>query len=350
MSRTLHRPEPVRFHAARPVDRSVPPELAAQRLRDGESLMLSDLYESGEPILAALERAMPLAPPDAPFAARQQARRARRAAALRLLVPIRDHQPALQDGRPMKLLSVLYPELSSFILPFVRVQELFGAWLRYKEGVHLAVLGHRLHPFYGTYVPTRTAHLELFGTWLSQHQGARGRAIDVGTGCGVLALMLTRAGYPKVLATDNNPNAIESVERELKRLQPAPPVTPFFGDLLGDGKNPVDLVVFNPPWIRGEIEGLLDTALYYDDEALFTRFFDQCAARLAPDGRVVLLFSNVQDLMQPDETHPIRAELERGRFRLVQKLQRRIKPGADEQGARRRTRERVEVWELARAT
>jgi len=228
------------------------------------------------------------------------------------------------------------------------VQELHGAWNRYQDGVRLAVLGHRIHPFYGTYAPTRVSHLELFGTWLSQYQGPRVRAIDVGTGCGVLALMLCRAGFERVLATDNNPNAIESVARELRRLASAPPIDLLHGDLLGEDTTPADLIVFNPPWIRGEIEGLLDSALYFND-GLFERFFEQACARLTPTGRVVLVFSNILELVQPDVPHPILAELERGRLRLVQKLHRKVKPSPTETGERRRTRERVEVWELAKA-
>ena len=44
--------------------------------------------------------------------------------------------------------------------------------------------------------------------------------------------------------------------------------------------------------------------------------------------------------------HPILSELERGRFKLVQKLQRKVKPAPGKDGRRRRTREKVEVWEL----
>jgi len=61
------------------------------------------------------------------------------------------------------------------------------------------------------------------------------------------------------------------------------------------------------------------------------------------------LFSNVIQLVQPDVPHPILSELDRGRFRLVQKLQRKVKGSPKPGGGRRRTREKVEVWELARA-
>ena len=45
-----------------------------------------------------------------------------------------------------------------------------------------------------------------------------------------------------------------------------------------------------------------------------------------------------------DDVDPIEAELERGRFVLDERLQRKVKPSPG-----RRTRERVEVWVLKRA-
>lgn len=57
--------------------------------------------------------------------------------------------------------------------------------------------------------------------------------------------------------------------------------------------------------------------MYYED-GLFERFFDQALKRLAPGGRVVLVFSNLIELVQPDVPHPIQTELDRGRFALVE--------------------------------
>lgn len=348
MTHFLLRPEPLLYPKAQPVDRVVSPRLAAERLRSGGTLIVTDLYHTGDQILSQLEGLMPAPPPSAPFSQRQAHRRAYREAALRLLAPIEDHRVALQEGGRIGFLQELYPELERFALPFVQVQELFGAWNRYEEGMHLAVLGYRLHPYFGTYAPTRVTHLELFGTWLSQYDGPRTTAIDVGTGCGVLALMLCRAGFERVLATDINPNAVESVTRELQRLNPPPPITVQCTDLLGEGPRITELIVFNPPWTPGEQEGLLDLALYFDDQ-LFERFFEQAFMRLSPSGRIVLVFSNVMTLLKPDAPHPIVTELARGRFRLVKKLHRKVKPSPTETGDRRRTREQVEIWELARA-
>ncbi len=243
------------------------------------------------------------------------------------------------------MIQELYPELRRFCLPFVQVQELHGAWGRHVEGTHLAVLGHKVHPWFGTYAPTRTTHLELFGTWLSQYQGSRGRALDVGTGCGVLALMLCKAGFEHVVATDDNPNAIESLRRDLQKIGPRP-LDLQVTDLLGEDTTPSDLIVFNPPWLMGDVDNLLDRALFYEDPSLFERFFDQASRRLAPGGRVVIVFSNLITLVQPDVPHPLETELNRERFRLVQKLHRKVKGSTDRQGRRRKTREKVEIWEF----
>lgn len=347
MTTRLHRPEPILRHNAAPVDQRTPPLKAAMRLRHGEQLIVTDLYKTGAEIIAKVQNMLRPPPSGASYADRQAARRLLRETSLRLLAPVAENRLALKDAQPNEFLAELYPEHTRFALPFVQVQELHGAWGRYREGVHLSVLGHRIHPFFGTYVPTRMSHLELFGTWLSQSAGARASAVDVGTGCGVLAFMLAKSGFERVLATDVNPNALESVARDLRRNPGTPPIELMCGDLLCEGQERFDLIVFNPPWMMGAPEGLLDESLYFES-GLFERFFTQAAERLSPEGRVVLLFSNVLQLVQPDVPHPILSELERGRFCLVHKRQRKVKPGRDASGARRRTRERVEIWELAR--
>lgn len=343
----LHRPDPV-LGRAPPAARSLPsPAEAAERLLDGGSLVVTDHYRTGLRILGQLRAQLDAPADDAPYGARKAFREAFDDAARRLLVPIRQHAVDVPGAPRNGFVAELYPKRTAFLLRFVDLERMNNAWERYDAGVHLAVLGHRLHPFYGTYVPTRTAHLELFGTWLSAYDGPRQHAIDVGTGSGVLALMLCRAGFEQVVATDTNPNAVESVRRELARLDPPPPITPEHADLLGTQERRADLVVFNPPWTQGTAEGLLDRALVFEP-GLFERFFDQAAQRLTPAGRIVLVFSNLIELVQPDVEHPIRAELRGTRFRLANKLQRKVKPLRTRDGRQRRTKERVEVWELAR--
>ena len=342
-------PPPLQPSRPRPIDQRTPVADALRRLQAGETLIVTDQYRTGTDLLARLRAALEVTDEGASYAARQAGRQHFRACAERLLAPVEQQRVALEGAPHIGFLREFYADTPRFALSFFALEDLREAWIRYDEGVYLAVLGRRLRPLYGTYMPTRTIHLELFTTWLSKYQGARGHAVDVGTGCGVLAFLLARAGFASVLATDINPNAVESVRRDVGRFSdPPPPVEPRVGDLLTDDPRLADLIVFNPPWTRGTPEGPLDQALTFE-AGFFERFFAQAATRLRPEGRVVLLFSNVIELVQPGEGHPIKAELKRGRFVQAQQLHCRVKPPPDRDGRVRRTRERIEVWELARA-
>lgn len=340
------RPEPVApaaAHAARAVHQAPSAAAAAERLAAGERLVVVDALQTGLEVLDALRAALGPPPPSADTHVRREFDARYRPLARNLVAPVRGPDAPLPGVGAIGFLDELYPERGELWLPLVDLQELHGQWERYARGVPMAVLGQPLRPFAGVYAPKRTVHLELFATWLAGWQGPRRRAVDVGTGSGVLALMLARAGFETVAATDCNPNAVESTRREVERHGLQEHVRPLHVDLLGSPREPVDLVVFNPPWTQGPVRHPLDRALYFDDD-LFERFFDAAHQHIGAEGRVVLLFSDLLRLVQPDVPHPIEAELERGRLRLVQKLRRRVPQAA----GGRRTRERVEVWELAR--
>ena len=284
----LLRPEPVTAYGAERF-KGGDVKGAAEALRRGNRLALRGHYRTGAQILDALSRLMPAPDHAASYDARLAHQRAFRQAATGLIVQIKSGRVALEGAQEIGFLKTLYPEFEGpFFLPLVEVQALTGAWGTYKKGTMLPVLGHKLHPFYGTYVPTRQTHLELFGTWLSQYAGEKGRAVDVGTGCGVLGLMLAKSGFKHVDATDINPNAIESVRRHLKRLEVRPPLRPRVADLLGRGEGRYELIVFNPPWLQGEVDDYLDRALHFNDD-LFERFFRAAPARLEDEGRIVIL-------------------------------------------------------------
>jgi len=343
---SLYRPAPIVARTGEPVHRRVHFDRSARQLLAGETLWVRDHYGTGVGVIDALVAALRPPADTAPYGAKQRYRDAYRDHAFRLIAPIKAGAVALPGAPQIGFLAELYPDHDDFWLPFPEVRDLAFAWHRYNEGVPMPVLGHRLHPFYGAYLPKRTTHLELFATWLSGWKGPRRTAIDVGTGSGVLALMLARAGVGHILATDSSANACESVRREVARRPTLPPIQVLQADLLGTADGQADLIVFNPPWMPGPVENLLDRALHYDDD-LLQRFFDQAHARLAPGGRLVIVFSNITQLVRPDESHPIKSELERGRFTLEAKMVRRIKPAAGGSTPVRRTKERVEVWELA---
>ena len=341
MTASLERPRISTDTGAIPVPPGARPEAIAARLMAGQVLILKHSYGQGVRALEAL-RAL-VGSDGTSFAERAAQDRVFEDTAQRLLVGVSNHKVVLSDVPEIGFLSALYPETPSFILSLSWVQALHGAWERFEAGVHFPVLGRRLHPYYGVYAPSRMTHLELFATWLSGAEVHKGIAVDVGTGCGVLAMMLARRGFAQVVATDINPNALEGIRGDLEREPTPAPIVLKQGDLLCEQDDPVDLVVFNPPWTQGEVRSSIDQALLFEP-GMFERFFEQCEACLKPDGRVAVIFSTIIRLVQPEVDHPIEAELSRGRFVLDERLQRKVKPAPG-----RRTRERVEVWVLRRA-
>jgi predicted RNA methylase len=345
MTTPLYRPAPVDPTGAKPVQQRHDPSGVARGLLEGRRGIVKDHYSTGAEILAQLKKVDPPPPRDATYVDRRAWADAHREAAMRLLAPIRDHKLALGGARPIGFMEDLYPEQPDFHLPFLNVQELHGAWGQFREGVHLNVLGHKVHPFYGVYVPRRTEHLELFGTWLSAYGGDEGHAIDVGTGSGVLAMMLAKKGFARVTATDINPNAIESVRRDVARQETPPPIRAVDADLFAPAP-PADLIVFNPPWTQGRIDEPFDAALHAAPD-LMPRFFEAAGDALAPGGRIVVIYSNIGQLLRPDDPHPLEEEVKLGRFTLEERSGRRLKSRGGK--GNKKTREKVEVWVFSKA-
>lgn len=313
---------------------------SAQHILNDKQVLLSSTYRQGVDILEQLKEVLHIEA-SASFAERTKANARFRHAAKNLVVCVKNGRPMLDgiDGNPF--FDEYYPKPSVY-LPFIAVQEICGAWKTHSNGVHYPVLGKRLHPFFGVYYPKRTEHLELFATWLSQYKGTKSHCVDVGTGSGILSFLLAKAGFTHIDATDQNPNALCSVQKDLTHIQTVSTIHLHHADLL----TPIEttpLIVFNPPWIPGEARSAVTEALFFDG-GLFERFFNQAAEKLSADGRIVFLFSNILTLLRPDLPHPIERELSMGRFTLAQKLTRKIK-----QKKGRRTKEKVEVWELKRA-
>ena len=168
------------------------------------------------------------------------------------------------------LLKELFPEAREVLyLSLLDFQDLYRASQRYEEGIFFGVLGYKIHPFFAVYTPTRTSHLELFTTWLKQYSGQRNSAYDIGVGSGILSFLLAKSGFEKIIATDSNPNAIESVQRDIDRGEQErrylQNIIPVHGDFFAEKTEQADLIVCNPPWVLGEVKSKLDEAMYFED-------------------------------------------------------------------------------------
>ncbi len=140
------------------------------------------------------------------------------------------------------------------------------------------------------------------GAWLARTLAASplaapprpgARLLDMGTGSGASALSAARRGW-RATAVDLNPEAVRCarINALLNGLEGEVDVR--HGDLFAPvAGERFDLVVFNPPFFRGEPRNRFDLAWRGTD--VFERFAAGLPAALAPGGRALVLLSTDGD-------------------------------------------------------
>ena len=210
-----------------------------------------------------------------------------------------------------------------FALPSGVLMGLANAWQYFEGGVRFPflappVLSGPVRPFYGVYAyPHPVTHFEMLIEWLQNCSSRPTNALDLGTGCGVVALVLRQlAGIPDIVATDVSPNAVYGAQEEFKRhgiVGFKVLCSDLFEGLEGQR---FDLVVFNPPWLplptpsaNEPRRTVLDLGNFYPPD-LFRRFFEGLPEVLNPGGRAVVLFSNHATNRGYVQEHPFREALQ----------------------------------------
>lgn len=329
--------------------RTMDPRMAVNKLKNGKYVLIMDYYSSGLMILNELKHQLSKKYDSQSFQAQRNFRADFKKLSNRLLLVVNNHQLKVKKAPQIGWFKILYPEIKEFLIAFPQVQGLNSSWQWYEKGIDIPVLNQKIHPFFGTYFPTRFEHLKLFDNWLKKYKGDKETAIDIGVGCGVLSYQLLNHGFKKVVGTDTNPNAIFGLQEALSKHQSHLNLELIYGDLFTGIKEKSELIVFNPPWIPSShnLEGI-DQAIYYEAD-LFPRFFELAAKYLKKEGRLVLLFSNLAQITQEHETNPIADELAMGgRFQQELFLQKEVAPASEKTKRNQtwRNTEKVELWVL----
>ncbi|MEO8934325.1 MAG: methyltransferase [Xanthomarina sp.] len=320
-------------------------------LEQGEFILIEEFYQDGIFLIKELHNYLKSKLPNNTFQEQRIYRSEFHRLSSLILLEIVDHKISVKKSPDIGWLEKLYPENGHFFLTFPQIQGLNSAWQWYHNGISIPVLRNKLHPYYGTYFPTRFEHLELFDNWLKRYEGPKKTAMDVGVGCGVLSLQMVQHGFQKVYATDINPNAIIGLTEFMGTTKLSRKIELDFGHLFGKWDKPTELIVFNPPWLPESPElGLsgLDGAIYYN-KTLFTEFFTEAKKRLLPEGKLIVIFSNLAQITEVATKHPIEIELAKGgRFKLERCFKKSVRAASDKtkRDQHWRNLEEVELWVL----
>jgi methylase of polypeptide subunit release factors len=235
------------------------------------------------------------------------------------------------------------------LMPLREILGAIGAREWRKKGVPVPALGARVHPHYGVFAPVRGEYVDLVARALAARPPPPGAAaFDVGTGTGVLAALLARAGC-RVVATDVEPRAVACARDNLARLGLAAAAAVEERDLFPEGT--AHLVVANPPWVPAEPYGPLDRAVYDPGGTVLARLLAAAPAHLAPGGEAWLVVSDLPELMGLRPRGALEALFAAAGLRAVTELEAaaahpRARDAADPLAAAR-SQERTRLYVLA---
>ncbi|GAA3899766.1 class I SAM-dependent methyltransferase [Halomonas cibimaris] len=175
------------------------------------------------------------------------------------------------------------------------LQGALGAAQWREKGVRIDGLDQPIFPHYGVFAPTRHEYVPLMQE--APLPAKHDVAFDIGTGTGLLAIILAKRGAGQVVATDSNPRALACAEDNLERSELSG-VQLQEVDLFPTGQPLADLIVCNPPWLPGKPSSSLELAVYDPKSRMLRGFLQGVRAHLAPQGEVWLILSDLAEHLQ----------------------------------------------------
>ena len=260
-------------------------------------------YHQAVQLLGAVKKRLP--PPKAGDFHTHRMQQAQRSRLLSLLLVEVDGDYRIRLRRAPEVAAALRdrfgePDGQPFLLPLQLLLGLIGAHQWHLKGVELPALGGRIHVPFGVFSPLRGEYLDLLAA--QPLPAAHASAFDIGTGSGVIAILLAKKGVAAISATDTNPRALACAQANAQRLQADAAIRWLHTDLFPPGR--ADLIVCNPPWLPAKPSADIETALYDPDSAMLKAFLNGAAAHLNPQGEVWLLMSDLAEhlgLRRPGE-------------------------------------------------
>lgn len=274
--------------------------LAAQ----GTAILWRGDYQNARNLLQALARRADRGPregslkkPVTPAAAFRRHRQAqgRRAGILgRLLVPLTaDYRVPLRRGQAVAAAcqEALGPGGEDSVISLRGLLALVSAHEWRKKGIPVPAVAGRIYPHFGVFSPVRGEYVDLVAK--APLPAGCVLAFDIGTGSGILAAVLARRGIRRVVATDQDPRALQCATENARNLGLTAAIEVIAADLFPAGRAP--LVVCNPPWVPAQPSSPVEYAVYDPDSRMLRGFLGGLAAHLTSGGEGWLIISDLAE-------------------------------------------------------
>ncbi len=297
-------PPPPELH---PADDQLAADEAWRRMRGGEYLLYRGDYRNAQQLLTAVRRRLekmlsrekarqPPASLSESFHAERRSRLVEHELLSRIVLPLdAEYRLMLKrapDVREMCLEVWGPPDAPYTVVSLRELLGMLGATEWRRKGVPVKALGGaRVHPYYGVFAPTRQEYVDLVAGALFPPSVKL--AFDIGTGTGVLALLLARRGAERVVATDADPRAVACARENVERLGLTDRIEVRQQDVFPEGR--ADLVVCNPPWIPAEARSPVDRAIFDPEGRFLAHFLSGLPEHLNEGGQGWLVLSDLAE-------------------------------------------------------
>lgn len=287
---------------AREIDARCTADEAFRAASEGSALLFRDDFHQARQLLTALEKRLearrpkPTGEMPADFHRHRMFQGQAATTAGRLLVPVEAGRriPLPRAPEVVEALDGLVGSERSGWMPLRELLGCIGAFEWRRRGVEVTGLSERIHAHHGVFSPVRGEYLELVRQAPLPQPCAE--AFDLGTGTGVLALLLASRGVARVVATELSPPALACARENLARSRFGAAVVLDERDLFPEGR--AALVVCNPPWLPAKPGSALELALYDPESRMLRAFLEGLSAHLAPNGEGWLVLSDLAEQLR----------------------------------------------------
>jgi methylase of polypeptide subunit release factors len=213
-----------------------------------------------------------------------------------------------------------YGEFTSpFVVSIRELQGLVGAHEWRKKGVPIEAIGANIHPHYGVFSPIRGEYLALLA---KAPLPSTELAFDIGTGTGVISVLMAKRGVKKIVATDQDPRAINCAQENITRLGLQKQITLTQTNMFPEGKAP--LILCNPPWLPAKPSSPIEYAVYDPESKMLLAFLNGLKAHLTDDGEGWLIMSDFAEHLGLRAKDELRNAIEQAGLDVEEKID--IKP------------------------